>query len=244
MASARRGKESIDRARRSPKAVPTVWIFTEGTLTEPQYIDIVRELRDSGIRLSVHIANDERTHGGTKGPRNPTYARKPLDLLDQALAKLREEKRKAKREKWPTPEKNSPWTTVWCLFDRDQHEGVDEVMRVAKEMKEDGLRVAYSHPCFELWRLLHHKDYTSTFGGVCDDATGRLPFVTARTSKEEAKVVLPEQILKGEADGFATAKARAQRINARHGDHVLHSKRDPYTDVWRFVEEGLRVTDY
>ncbi|MBT2526174.1 RloB domain-containing protein [Streptomyces sp. ISL-99] len=247
MASRKRGNDSTDRARRSSKAVPSVWIFTEGTLTEPQYIDIVRDLRDPDIPLAVHIANDERTLGGTKGSARPTHSRKPLDLLDQAVTKLREENRKARREAWGVPPRGiSRWTTVWCLFDRDQHEGVDEVMRVARKMKErnEGLEVAYSHPCFELWRLLHHKDYTSTFGGVCDDAAKRLPFVTPRTSKEDAKVVLPEQILKEHSDGYAKAKARAQRMNAQHGDHALHSNRDPYTDVWRFVEEGLLVTDY
>ncbi|MGW2818008.1 RloB family protein [Streptomyces sp. NPDC001415] len=254
MGSVKRGKDSTDRASRPSKAVPSVWIFTEGALTEPQYIDIVKDLRAPGIRLAVHIANDERTNGGAKGPQRPTHARKPLDLLDQALAKLREENRKARREKWGNPPKGvDRWTTVWCLFDRDQHEGVDEVARVAKKMEQDGegLRIAYSHPCFELWRLLHHQDYTSSFGGVCGDATKKLPFVTPRTSKEDAKVVLPEQILKRSgpgrtdgSDGFAKAKARAKKINAQYGEHHLYSTRDPYTDVWRFVEEGLQVTDY
>ncbi|MCD9880563.1 RloB family protein [Streptomyces guryensis] len=242
MTSRTRGKDSTERTQRASKRQPTVWVFTEGTLTEPQYIDIVKGLRDPRIRLSVHIANDERTHGGTKGPRNPTYGRKPLDLLDRALGKLREENRKAKREKWPAPPRGTRWTTVWCLIDRDQHQGVDKVIDTARET--DGLEVAFSHPCFELWRLLHCKDYTSTFGGVCDDATRRLPFVIPRMSKEEAKVVLPSQILKSDVDGFSKAKARAQRINFQHPEHVLHSCRDPYTDVWRFVEEGLQVTDY
>lgn len=242
MASRTRGKDSTERTQRSSKRQPTVWVFTEGTLTEPQYIDIVKGLRDRNIRLSVRIANDERTHGGTKGPKNPTYARKPLDLLDQALGKLREETRKAEREKWPAPPKGTRWTTVWCLFDRDEHEGVDKVIDTAE--KTDGLEVAFSHPCFELWRLLHCKDYTSTFGGVCDDATKKLPFVTPRMSKEQAKVVLPSQILKSDVDGYAKARERALRINAQYPGHVLHSRRDPYTDVWRFVEEGLRVTDY
>lgn len=237
-----RGKDSTERTQRASMRQPTVWVFTEGTLTEPQYIDIVKGLRDPGIRLSVRIANDERTNGGTKGPRNPTYSRKPLDLLDQALAKLREENRRAKREKWPNPPKGTRWTTVWCLFDRDTHQGVDDVIDKARET--DGLEVAFSHPCFELWRLLHCKDYTSNFGGVCDDATKRLPFVTPRMPKEQTKVVVPSQILKSDVDGFAKAKARALRINDQHPAHLPKSRQDPYTDVWRFVEEGLRVTDY
>ncbi|MFC0601445.1 RloB family protein [Streptomyces palmae] len=236
-----RGKDSTDRKQRPSKRQPTVWVYTEGTLTEPQYIDIVRQRRAPGLRISVRIANDERTHGGTKGPRNPTYDRKPLDLVEQAVAKLREERRKEKREKWPDPPKGTTWTTVWCLFDRDDHQGVDKAIGQAQAA---GVKIAYSYPCFELWRLLHHRDYTSTFGRDCDNVTKRLPFITAQTSKEEAKIVRPEQILKDPSDGYLKAKARAKRINAQYGDHVPHSKRDPYTDVWNFVEDGLGVTDY
>ncbi|MFD3917538.1 RloB family protein [Streptomyces sp. NPDC058595] len=242
MASRTRGKDTTDRRHSSGKRQPTVWVFTEGSLTEPQYIDIVKGLRDRSIRLSVRIGNDERTHGGTKGPRNPTYSRKPLDIFDHAVAKLREEQRRAKHEKWPAPPRGTRWTTVWCLFDRDQHEGIDTIHKEAEEI--DGLEIAYSHPCFELWRLLHCQDYTSSFGGVCGEATKKLPFVTPRMSKEQAKVVLPSQILKTNVDGFAKARDRAQRMNNRHPDHVEKSRRDPYTDVWRFVEQGLKVSDY
>jgi hypothetical protein len=246
MSARTRGKDSTDRRARSSKRQPTVWVYTEGSLTEPQYIDIVREWRDPSVRISVRIANDERTHGGSRGPSNPTYARKPLDLLEQARAKLRDEKRKEKREKWPAPPAGTRWTTVWCIFDRDRHPGVDDVMdRVTKDQQEEGvqeekdasLRVAFSHPCFELWRLLHHSDYTSSFGGVCDDVSTRLPFFT---TKAATKIVLPAQI-KG---GYTEAKARALRMNAKHSDHVPASRRDPYTDVFRFVEEGLHVLDY
>ena len=232
-----RGKDSTDRRPYASKRQPAVWIFTEGTVTEPQYIDIVQGHRAPGVRLDVHIANDERTHNGTKGPRSPKHPRKPRDLLAQAIKKKREETRRAKKEKWPSPPKGVEWTSVWCVFDRDEHEGVDQVIR---EAEHENIRVAFSHPCFELWRLLHHSDYTSTFGGVCDDATKRLPFVTAGMSKAQAKVVLPGQI----EDGYMKAKERALRMNAQYGDHVGYEHRDPYTDVWRLVEEGLQVTDY
>jgi hypothetical protein len=237
MAGRTRGKDSTDRTQRASKRQPAVWIFTEGTVTEPQYIDIVRGQRDPGVRIAVHIANDERTHGGTKGPKDTKHPRKPRDLLEAAIAKKREETRRAKKEKWPAPPKGTQWTTVWCVFDRDEHQGIDDVIRDARAEK---IEVAYSHPCFELWRLLHYSDYTSTFGGICDDATKRLPFVTAGMSKAQAKIVLPEQV----TGGYAKAKERAKRMNAQHGDHVRYENRDPYTDVWRFVEEGLHVTDY
>lgn len=51
-----RGKDSTERTRRDSRRQPTLWVYTEGTLTEPQYIDIARELRDPSFRLGVHVA--------------------------------------------------------------------------------------------------------------------------------------------------------------------------------------------
>ncbi len=43
---------------------------------------------------------------------------------------------------------------------------------------------------------------------------------------------------------FALAKKRAQEINAQHPAHKAKDLRDPYTDVYEFVEEGLGITAY
>ncbi|MER5659654.1 RloB family protein [Streptomyces mirabilis] len=63
------------------------------------------------------------------------------------------------------------WPQVWCLFDRDQHRDIPTAFTRASRA---GVKVAYSRPCFELWRLLHYRNYTSTFGGVCGDVASRL----------------------------------------------------------------------
>ncbi|EST29440.1 hypothetical protein N566_22000 [Streptomycetaceae bacterium MP113-05] len=33
-------------------------------------------------------------------------------------------------------------------------------------------------------------------------------------------------------------------MNATHGDHVSKILRDPYTDVFDFVEDGLGISSY
>lgn len=35
-----RGRDSTERTRRDSKRQPTLWVYTEGSLTEPQYIDL------------------------------------------------------------------------------------------------------------------------------------------------------------------------------------------------------------
>ncbi|OEU94816.1 RloB family protein [Streptomyces oceani] len=216
-----KGKESLVPAQKGGRQRnKVVHVFTEGKVTEPEYIHIVRERSPvSGIEVRIANASD-------RGSR-----REPLKLVDAAVRLMRDEKREAKRSGLP----KKLWPMVWCLFDRDQHEGVESAF---KQAREAGVRVAFSHPCFEVWRLLHHKPVVGTFGGVCDLAADRLPFAKQVT---DVKQVLPEQIPK---QSFGQAKKWALKMNAEHEDHVPYSQRDPYTDVFTFVEEGLGIIAY
>jgi hypothetical protein len=225
-----RGKESHELRMLASKRRRDVWIFTEGELTEPQYIDIIKALQPRPFN-DVHIVNDSRQRAGTRGSGSRGADRTPSRLVDAAIKLKRDKDREAKRA-GVRPEL-SP--AVWCLFDRDQHDGVDSA--VARALKA-GVRVAFSHPCFELWRLLHHQDFTTTCGGVCNEAARRLPWAAQMTA-QEGKAVYPSQIM----GGFQAARKRARQLNAQHPDHVAFSHRDPYTDVWKFVED-LGITEY
>jgi hypothetical protein len=219
-----KGLDSLGPAKQRGRRRRIVHVFTEGKVTEPTYIEIIKgrgTYADSPIAVEVKIANQKA----------PGSQRKPLKLVEAAAQLMREEKRAAKRGGL----KKEFWPQVWCLFDRDQHEHVETAL---KEAREADVRVAFSHPCFEVWRVLHHKPVTGTFNGVCGEATARLPYAT---SAANIKVVLPEQIAHG---SFEQAKKRARQMNAAHGDHVPLSNRDPYTDVFTFVEDGLGIVSY
>lgn len=225
-----KGRESLGPAKQ-PRGQRrrVVHVFTEGSVTEPGYIEIVRSIgtyRDASVPVEVRIANQKA----------PASHRKPLGLVEEAARLMREERRRAKRSglaKAYLPQ-------VWCMFDRDQHEGVDAALKIAGEA---GVGVAFSHPCFEVWRVLHYKPVTGTFSTNCDMAADRLPFAATTTN---IKVVEQGQ-LSGKPDehrGFVEAKRRALKMNEVHGDHVPKSLRDPYTDVFSFVEEGLGIVAY
>jgi hypothetical protein len=225
-----RGRDSLGPAKQ-PRGQRrrVVHVFTEGSVTEPGYIEIVRAIgtyRDPSVPVEVRIANQKA----------PPSHRKPLGLVEEAARLMREETRRAGRgglDKAYLPQ-------VWCMFDRDQHEGVDTALKLADEA---GVRVAFSHPCFEVWRVLHHKPVTGTFGANCDMAAARLPFAATTA---HIKVVERDQLTggPGEGRGFAEAKKRALKMNEAHGDHVPKSLRDPYTDVFSFVEDGLGIVAY
>ncbi len=170
----------------------------------------------------MHIANRRADSG-----------RKPLDLVEQAIRLKREEDRKAKRAK--LEEKYLP--QVWCLFDHDNYAYVRDALDQAEKA---GIGVAFSHPCFEVWRLAHYKPVSGSFAGVCDGAAGRLPFQRGSQDARTPKVVLPHQIL----GRYKTARKNAERMNGQHAAHVGKWDRDPYTDVHEFVEKALHIDSY
>jgi hypothetical protein len=71
--------------------------------------------------------------------------------VERAVAMKREATANAKREK----DENLKYDHVWCVFDIDEHPFVPEAKRQARD---NGIEVAVSNPCFELWALLHFCD--------------------------------------------------------------------------------------
>ncbi|TKA11284.1 RloB family protein [Actinacidiphila oryziradicis] len=228
--STKRGRENRPR---------DVYIFTEGEVTEPEYIDII--LREGDL-----IRPDQRVERHFENATATGKYRKPLPMVKEAISVLRRVEREARDAGLEAEDWN--WPQVWVLFDRDDHQGIPEARKLAEQAD---VKIAYSHPCFELWRLLHYQNYTSTFGGVCGSANSRLHQQPgfAQTygknvravSEQQSKHIKPDQILR--RDRYSTAKKYAQKINNGH-DEPDPTTWDPYTDVWRFVEDGLLLSGY
>ena len=47
---------------------------------------------------------------------------------------------------------------VWCVFDVDEHPRIPEARQQARD---NGIKLAISNPCFELWALLHFQDQSA-----------------------------------------------------------------------------------
>ncbi|MFD7169223.1 RloB family protein [Streptomyces violascens] len=232
-----RGRESVQRTKQPRgERAREVFVFTEGEVTEPEFVEWV-------VANGTHATQNHRVQHFIGNAQASGARRKPLPLVRDAVDKLDEVERAA-RKAGLSPESWN-WPQVWCLFDRDQHQDIPTAFALARR---EGVHIAYSHPCFELWRLLHLQNYTSTFGGVCDNVVDRLKnhrkFVesygaTSSVSPEDAKRIRPGQL----DDGYKKARQYAERINAQHRGPD-QTRWDPYTDVWRFVEDGLGIVDY
>jgi hypothetical protein len=118
---------------RDPK--PTILVVTEGEVTEPEYIDgLKRACRNP--RVTVRLAKE---HGV------------PKTIVEIAKQYKEEAEKSAQCEK----DENLVYDSVWGVFDVDDHPAIGEAIVMARD---NGIRLAISNPCVELWLLLHFRD--------------------------------------------------------------------------------------
>lgn len=119
---------------RRPKV--EIVIACEGRNTEPSYLkDCIDEYGAGLVRLRVI-----QEYGV------------PLTVVKAAV----EEREKLIFKRRRSASSFDACFRVWAVFDRDEHPGVPEALQLAAE---NGIDVAFSNPCFELWPLLHLEDY-------------------------------------------------------------------------------------
>lgn len=117
------------RRRRSSGRLPgnRFVVATEGQVTEPIFIDSLAMFTDVGSLTVV-----QRKWSQTE----------PNQILDALLRYRLEDDRKKRK-----------YTRYWMVFDHDQRDG--RVLRdVANRAITNGIHIADSNPCFELWLLM------------------------------------------------------------------------------------------
>lgn len=132
----RTGRIGRGKSKKEPKA--RFVLFCEGSNTEPAYFSAIRKV---WIGALIEI----ETRPGVGSP--ITVAKEALGLARGMGLSSRSRRRKNSFEE-------NDW--VWAIFDRDDHERYSEAVAVCEE---NGIGVARSNPCFELWLILHETDY-------------------------------------------------------------------------------------
>lgn len=123
-------------ARREPRR--RFILFCEGRNTEPAYFDAIRRSCKSAL-----IAIE--THPGVGVPY--TIATRAVEHARELALGRRSRRRKDSFEKADQ---------VWAVFDRDEHPRFNEAVAFCES---NGVGVARSNPCFELWLILHEQDH-------------------------------------------------------------------------------------
>lgn len=135
--------------------------------------------------------------------------------------------RDAIRRKDEARQKGAPFNQVWCVFDRDEFPAVhfNEAFRLANE---NGVLIAYSNQCFELWYFLHFSFndaalHRHAYAGKLNALLGR-PY---RKNDSGMYAALK--------DRQPTAIHNAKKLLSRYSPQCPE-KDDPSTTVFQLVE--------
>ena len=177
-------------------------LYCEGEATEPDYFTgFARYLRSSLIE--VEIADQRR--------------KDPKRLVE--LAKDR--RTSANREAARARDDSLRYDEVWCIFDCDEHTRFNAAVNQAVA---NGLGLAASNPCFELWILIHFKD--------------QYPFISCRKAYSSVKTYLPDydkhidfSKVQGKVSDAVKRAENMESIARRNGNHLDN----PTTSVWQLV---------
>ena len=193
------GQKSFHRGPPSRKPAPIVLIVCEGEATEPTYFE--------RLRVEKHLPSTsvEVIPGSISGSH-------PKSIT--AYAKKRKNEARVDRV---------PYDVIWCVFDRDEHTKIEEAFQQARE---NGFKLAFSNPCFELWYLLHFADQGASIGR--DEARRKLETHVAdyTKSKDMYETLLPHQ---------QSAIERAERLRSQHQGETAVVPPNPSTSVDELV---------
>lgn len=120
---------------------------------------------------------------------------------------------------------------AWALFDRDQW---DDIPQAVKAAAEAGIELAFSHPSFDLWLLLHFQTFGGAQGGSSKLVVEKLRQVKGTDAfknydKRNDKSIKGSRrdALKGR-EGNAVAHARSLVVSCSHGAcRPVHAKIEP-----------------
>lgn len=176
-------------------------VVCEGLVTEVEYLEGFRDWCKNPL-VEIFIVK---------------AAGVPLTLVKRAV----QERDNAELQAKSQADENLRFERVYCVFDIDDHPHVPEAKQLARD---NGLEVAISNPCFDLWLLLHLRESP---GMQHRHAIQSLLAALMPTKKKHVDF----EMLK---PGYEVAYARAERLDADAAVVCEHG-RNPSTGVYRLT---------
>ncbi len=205
------------------------YVVVEGEVTEPDYLAFL--YTEFGEQGRFVIQPIKRRNG-----------LKPLEVVQLAIDQLAEVAQASGGDQDIADGR----VQVWALFDRDQHPCVVQAFDAAKPT---AVQVAFSHPSFDLWLLLHFQNMTSAEGGSNEIVQAKLRKADpayARYARDGDKSVTgarAQALLGRETQAAKHARKLVDDCTTGtcsaaigHTEGCRPLDRDPSTDVWRLLK--------
>lgn len=188
-----------------------VVIACEGSKTEPGYFE--------GIRIALRLPTVQVVVIADKGA-------DPLRVVNAALA---ERERQERKQTWTMED------CAWAVFDGEEHRANDPAnwKEALRSAERNGIRLAISNPCFELWYLLHFQDHTA------ERTRDQVRQLLKRHLRDydKANRLYPDPL----AEFTQNAIERARQLMARIERDGLPPHSNPCTGVAALVESLLAL---
>ena len=114
---------------------------------------------------------------------------------------------------------------IWCVFDIDEHPNVHDAIQKADT---NGIRLAISNPCIELWFILHFEDQTAFLDRHAAQSQSSTLLECGKTLTSEATGILYET--------FEPARDRAIALDRKHEGDRAPVGSNPSSGVWTLIE--------
>lgn len=134
-----------------------------------------------------------------------------------------EQKRRADRDE--KRGRGRAYDEVWCVFDVDEHHALDETRTKARD---NGVRLAVSNPCIELWFLLHFHDQTAELDRAAAQSRSAKALGCGKSLSIECRQALSSR--------HDEAVARAKALSLRHEGNGLSPDANPSSSMWELIE--------
>lgn len=211
------------------------YVVVEGEATEPDYLAFLNaEFGDQG-RFFIQPIKDRN-------------GLKPLEVVQRAVDQLAE----LRQAPGIDQDIDEGRVEVWALFDRDQHVCIPQAFSAGEPT---GVRIAFSHPSFDLWLLLHFQNLSSAEGGSSDTVHRKLRAADpayakfGRNGDKHVTGARAAALVRRESRAAQRARKLVDEcpsgtcsVAAGHDPGCPPLGRDPSTDVWRLLE-ALQVID-
>jgi hypothetical protein len=197
MRERRRGGKSLKRVVGSRKELRTVVAFCEGQNSEPDYIKGLKKLPTIKENTSLNLVIFPE-HGV------------PLTLVNKAIER----------------KKDDEVDECWCIFDVEWPKNHPNLHDAIQKAEANEINLAVSNPCFEIWLVLHHREFNSF------EDTETIERLSRTLDGRAGKSIPPATYM----PKLPLAVKRAERLEHRHAkDGTEFPDNNPSSGMFRFV---------
>lgn len=142
-----------------------------------------------------------------------------MSLVDKAVAAKKASERAERKGK------GRAYDEVWCMFDVDEHPRLREAIEKASA---NGVHLAITNPCIELWFILHFEDQTA--------------YLTRQAAQKKCEQLLNcgKALTRAATDQlvetYPAARDRALRLDAKHEGDGSAVGSNPSSGVWALID--------